>query len=416
MINISVIVTVYNIENYIRECLHSILNQTGIECEIICVDDASTDKSKCILEEIAKKDSRVKVICHSYNKGHASARNTGYRYAKGEYLYSVDGDDLLPQGALQRMYACAKENDLDLLGFEASAFFDSEDLRGFGKEDDYVRKYKYSGVYDGAELFALLIKNKDRAIANRVLYCYKRSFFIENHLFDEEGLRYGDDSMFSYYITAKRVMCISDQLYLRRYRKGSTVTSPLKKRYLESLIVLFCTEMNRWREMRFCREVNQQIETYFDMRLKEIEDFQTMFMEDKAQESYLESYPMDYYFYRRFIKQEPRHIDCLSQMQMNRIRQAEVLILYGAGYMATEVSKVLEYHSVFHYKVAVTKAADNAKAFRGREIKSIHEYEGIKQALVVVAMAQKHKKDVMSVLEKYGFGEVMWISLENEWR
>ncbi|MDE6914706.1 MAG: glycosyltransferase, partial [Lachnospiraceae bacterium] len=333
MLNISVIVTVYNLEKYIRNCLDSILNQKGTEYEVICVDDASTDGSGAILEEYEKKDCRVKVIRLLENRGLASARNEGYRHAVGEYLYNIDGDDLLVENAVSRMYGCAKENDLDLLGFSARAFFDNEDAHRFGNENDYVRKHDYPRVYQGPEVVAELISNGDRANANRVLYCYKRSFFIENGLYDEEGLRYADDSMFSYYVTARRAMCIPDQLYLRRYREGSIVTSPLKKRYLESMAVLFCVEMERWRKMKFSPEVNWQIEKYFDRRLKEIGNLQEMFQEDGTEETYLESHPADSYFYKRFIKQEPRYIDCLSQMQLNRIRQAKALILYGAGYM-----------------------------------------------------------------------------------
>ncbi len=413
MINISVIVTVYNIAEYIRACLDSILKQIGISYEVICVDDASTDGSGAILEEYARKDCRVKVIKLSENKGLASARNEGYRHAEGEYLYNIDGDDLLVEGALERMYVCVKEYDLDLLGFSARAFFDNEDLRKFGDENDYVRKQEYPGVYMGAELFALLIKNRDRASANRVLYCYKRSFFRENDLFDEEGLRYADDSMFSFYVTAKRAMCISDQLYLRRYRSGSAVTSPLKKRYLESMAVLFCVEMKRWREMQFGREINRQIESYFDMRLREIQGLEARFLKDDAEESYLKAHPVDYYFYRRFIKQEPRCLDCLSQVQLNRIKQAKFLILYGAGYMAAEVSKVLDYHSILKYEVAVTKIEGNVEVFRGRMVKGICEFAGTEHALVIVAMAKKHYKDIMAVLEKYGFQDVIWVALEN---
>ncbi len=411
MIDISVIVTAYNLEKYMRSCLDSILNQCGVSFEVICVDDASTDGTAAILEGYKERDGRIKVIRHSSNKGLASARNEGYRHAKGEYLYNIDGDDLLVEDALQQMYHCAKQNNLDLLGFSGKCFFDDECMRQFGSENEYVRKHKYDGLYTGPELFAALIRNGDRASSNRVLYCYKRSFFLENDLYDEEGLRYADDSMFSYYVTAKRAMCVPNLWYLRRYRYGSAVTSPLKKRYLESMIVLFCTEINRWRSLELTDEVNQQISVYFDLRLQEIYQLHRMFMGEKSKESYLEGHPADGYFYKRFIKNEPLHLNSLTTAQMERIRRASAVILYGAGYTAMEVAKVLEYYSIVDYQVAVTARKADREIFRGKQIKSIQDFKGMDDALIVAAMDKKHEKDVMPVLERYGFQNIIWVSL-----
>ena len=147
-IEISVIVTVYNIENYIRECLDSILNQEDVNLECICVDDVSTDRSLEIVKEYAQRDQRITIIQNQKNMGLSSSRNVGFRHASGEYLYNIDGDDYLKPGALKRMYSCAKENNLDLLGFSATAFFDDETMRGFGRVDEYVRKGTYEDIVD----------------------------------------------------------------------------------------------------------------------------------------------------------------------------------------------------------------------------------------------------------------------------
>ena len=114
---ISVIITVFNIEKYIEECLDSVLNQTMREIEVICIDDASTDHSLDILNAYAVRDQRVKVIAQTESIGPSTARNIGYRHAKGEYVYQIDGDDYIVEGALERMYTCASENKLDFLTF-----------------------------------------------------------------------------------------------------------------------------------------------------------------------------------------------------------------------------------------------------------------------------------------------------------
>ena len=92
MSKISVIVPVYNVEQYLPQCLDSIINQTYKNLEIICVDDGSPDNSGKILDEYAKKDKRIKVI-HQENQGVSVARNTGLDNATGKYIGFVDPDD-----------------------------------------------------------------------------------------------------------------------------------------------------------------------------------------------------------------------------------------------------------------------------------------------------------------------------------
>lgn len=100
---ISVIVPVYNVENYIKRCVDSILNQTYSNLEIILVDDESPDDCPRICEEFAKKDNRIKVI-HQQNAGLSGARNAGIDIAKGEYLAFVDSDDFLALDFIATLY------------------------------------------------------------------------------------------------------------------------------------------------------------------------------------------------------------------------------------------------------------------------------------------------------------------------
>ena len=93
MKKVSVIIPIYNVEDYIEECLVSVLNQTLKEIEIICVDDGTKDSSMEIVERYAKEDDRI-VIIHRENGGLSAARNTGLEAATGEYVYFLDSDDL----------------------------------------------------------------------------------------------------------------------------------------------------------------------------------------------------------------------------------------------------------------------------------------------------------------------------------
>ena len=180
-VRVSVIITVYNIERYIGECLDSILNQDIDEIEVICVDDASTDNSYMVLKEYEKKDRRIHIILNETNMGQASSRNVGCRLAKGEYLYVMDGDDWLKPGALRKLYACAKEDNLDILTFSAESFADSQSTESLGAKmrDFYIRKHAYKNVMIGPDLFAELNNNGD-VHGNICLQFINREFFVQN--------------------------------------------------------------------------------------------------------------------------------------------------------------------------------------------------------------------------------------------
>jgi glycosyltransferase involved in cell wall biosynthesis len=97
---ISVIVPIYNIKDYIRECIDSIISQTYRKIEIILVDDGSTDGSEKIVDEFEKKDDRIKCI-HKHNGGLSSARNAGLDVCTGDYIVFVDGDDFILPNLLE---------------------------------------------------------------------------------------------------------------------------------------------------------------------------------------------------------------------------------------------------------------------------------------------------------------------------
>ena len=96
MKKISIIIAVYNIENYIRKCLDSVISLDGDDIEILIVDDGSSDNSLKICKEYQKKDKRIRII-HQENKGLSSSRNVGIDNAKGEYIWFIDGDDYLEE-------------------------------------------------------------------------------------------------------------------------------------------------------------------------------------------------------------------------------------------------------------------------------------------------------------------------------
>ena len=112
---VSIIVPCYNVENYVRQCIESLIHQSYSNVEIILVDDGSTDKTPSICDEYAKKDSRVKTI-HKTNGGLVSARNSGYQAVTGDWMMYVDGDDWMDLNACEELLDIISDNpDCDIM-------------------------------------------------------------------------------------------------------------------------------------------------------------------------------------------------------------------------------------------------------------------------------------------------------------
>ena len=115
MPKVSVIIPVYNVEKYLHQCLDSVANQTLKDIEIICVNDCSKDNSLDILNEYAKKDSRIKIINFEENKGPGVARNAALDIAQGEYIMFLDPDDWYELNACETAYNQIVENNNDIV-------------------------------------------------------------------------------------------------------------------------------------------------------------------------------------------------------------------------------------------------------------------------------------------------------------
>ena len=111
---VSVIVPVYNVEKYLRETLDSVINQSLKDIEIICVDNNSKDKTLSILKEYASTDKRFVIIEQNENLKQGIARNIGVKIAKGEYVFFIDGDDIMQPYCLEKMYNRAKKEESDI--------------------------------------------------------------------------------------------------------------------------------------------------------------------------------------------------------------------------------------------------------------------------------------------------------------
>ncbi len=115
MTKVSVVIPVHNKANYIGACLESVLSQSGIELDVVCVEDCSTDGSLEVVEDFAARDSRIKLLRNERNLGAGVSRNIGIGAATGEFLQFTDADDIVETGALNLMVDLARQNQADVV-------------------------------------------------------------------------------------------------------------------------------------------------------------------------------------------------------------------------------------------------------------------------------------------------------------
>lgn len=228
---ISVIIPVYNVEEYLRECVDSVLSQTYENYEIILVDDGSTDNSGKICDEYAEKNDKITVI-HKENSGPSKTRNIGLKAAKGEYIYFLDSDDYLKNNAFEKLVSVAKTEDADVVFFDGLSFADPEGA--FDVKQGYLRNNNYKTDI-GYSVLTELNKNKDFHCSIPLLFI-QREFLNESGLLINEEIYCSEDMLFTYqlFCVASRVAQCFESLYFRRYRESSIVTSKKTSRHFLS--------------------------------------------------------------------------------------------------------------------------------------------------------------------------------------
>lgn len=228
MAKVSIVVPIYNVEKYLRQCLDSVVNQTLKDIEVICVNDGSKDSSLDIIMEYVNKDSRVKVI-DKENSGYGHSMNCGFDMASGEYIGIVESDDYAEPDMFEKLYSCAKENDLDACKSGFFYYFSVPEERNTPAPIASVVMCKnvfcpttdFKSLREQIEFF-----NIKPTIWSAI---YKKDFIRENNIrFNETpGASFQDASFnFKVWALAKRVRLMEECfLHYRQDNENSSVNS-----------------------------------------------------------------------------------------------------------------------------------------------------------------------------------------------
>lgn len=222
MTKVSVIIPVYNVENYLRDCLNSVVNQTLKDIEIICINDGSTDKSREILQEFADKDSRIKIIDQE-NKGQAAARNLGIKQAKGEFIGFVDSDDSISPDFYEKLYDNAVKYNANIAVGNIKRCFES------GKSEDWIKYKNITLTNKLRKKFDLCKVPKFHYIWNKI---YRRIPFLHSGVTFEEGIYFEDlEFMHKVLCYLDNLVTVPDVFYYYRDNVSSTVNAKSDKHH-----------------------------------------------------------------------------------------------------------------------------------------------------------------------------------------
>lgn len=202
-IKVSVIIPVYNVEKYLRECLDSVVNQTLRDIEIICINDGSPDNSLSILQEYAKRDFRF-VIVDQENQGVGRSRNTGIRKARGEFVCFMDPDDWYPEpDILETLYSTAKRERVCICG----GSLEEHKPDGTVVRDFNPKASNWGGKFSRDEMMRFHDYQYDWGYQR---FVFSRKFLVENDIFFPPYIRFQDPPFFV------KTMVLAEKFYALR--------------------------------------------------------------------------------------------------------------------------------------------------------------------------------------------------------
>lgn len=237
MPKVSIILPIYNVAPYLDEAFQSILSQTLSDIEVIAVNDGSTDNSQEVIDRYAAQDNRI-IVIQQENQGLSMARNAALRYAKGEYIYMMDSDDVLSSPeALQSCYDYTERNKADFI------FFDGE--RFVGDVSNCISKIKRTHLakedkkYTGDFLLNLMINNRTH---NSVVWLLliNHDYLKRIELKFYPGIIH-EDELFTTILTLRSdaIYCLKQSFVKHRVRSTSIMGLQYTKRNLDCYLTVF---------------------------------------------------------------------------------------------------------------------------------------------------------------------------------
>lgn len=430
MPKVTILVPVYNVENYLIQCMESLVRQTLKDIEIICIDDGSTDYSPAILDAYGEKYSFIHVI-HKENTGYGHSMNTGLKSASGEYIGIVESDDFVEDNAFERLYALATGHDVNVV---RSTFFETEagiDIR------EKMRTDLFDNVFDP------VVENVDFEFSLPIWNCiYKKEFLSRNRIWFNEtsGASYQDISFgFKMFNCAKRIFFTEEAFYHHRIdNEASSINSSAK-------IFCVCDEFEEiWRfvgqrsdlngtfkyripeyqysiykNFNYERIANEHKESFL---IRMIEDFSKL--EEKGllnreywtdDEAWLQVRRMidnpEKVMYQNKIMIQNRHMFDIAFQEI--LTCSDKIFIYGAGKVGRQVARYLLKKQIKPIGFLVSDSEGQPDSVINIGVDSIETVdEEDRNALILVSVREADLYPIMKKLEQLGFKNVIAMTME----
>lgn len=262
---LSIIIPVYNVELYLKECIDSVIKQDIENYEIICINDGSTDESFRILKNYSEKYNFIKVL-NQKNKGLSETRNVGLFKASGEFIIFLDSDDFIKENSLKDLIKIIKENKLEVLAYNYINYYNK---KKYFIED---RKITQNKTMTGIEYYKEM--SKDKSCPMSWLNIYRKDFLIANGLKFCEGIIHEDvEFMIRMLPKVKKMQYINNPIYYYRKRSGSIMNSerfnPKKRESFEKIIKTCGKEKKKIKDKELEKILDCRISTSTFSILKE---------------------------------------------------------------------------------------------------------------------------------------------------
>jgi glycosyltransferase involved in cell wall biosynthesis len=440
MVKVSIIVPIYNMEEYLSECLDSIISQTLKDIEIICVNDGSTDNSATLLDSYSKRDKRIKVV-HKKNSGYGHTMNIGLALAKGEYIGIVESDDFVSLDMFEKLYNTATSNDADVV---KSNYFEYS-----GPDKSYVfKEVLYNCNYnimlspmDNWNLFFTApciwsgIYRTDFIKKNNIVFnetpgaSYQDTSFIfkvwsstdKVFLLQDGFVRYRIDNNDSSVKNPTKIFCISDEF---EAIKEFIETLPEKKIDLEALSIAVKFDKYIWNYNRLASAYQ------YAFLLKMVEEFKLAKETGHLQINYWD--PNKFQELNNLLA-DPNHYFSITAKDfkdsrltqytnsnlslyrggfINYMCQYENVIIYGAGIIGLAIANQLvreeKHDNILCF--AVSDVSDNPESLMGLQVNSIYDLaEYSSNSLVLIATKERTQYEIIKILNKLHFLNIVSI-------
>jgi len=274
---ISIIIPVYNVENYLAESLDSIISQDLADCEIILVDDGSTDSSGDICDKYSNENEKITVF-HKENGGLSDTRNFGVSKANGRYILFVDSDDYITPGSV----AAIKKN-LEHDGDSDVVFLDAKRFYRNGHSKHYIDFIKKEFVYDKTRADVIKhLTTLPKFPASACIKLVRRDFIIQNNIYFEKGLTGEDlDWSLKLFMVAESFNHCGGYVYMYRQERAGAITHTYTKKRFDDLYYT----IEKWTQTAKTSEYEKEINSFMAYELCKLMSGYSMLSKSEKKQS-----------------------------------------------------------------------------------------------------------------------------------